>query len=91
MSGFTKGPWDLGGGESGGSATIVYSDDATGSAIAELQFSHVRRHAQEVRANGHLIAAAPEMYEALKAIASGEGLQPGQTLERILAKAEGKS
>lgn len=41
-------------------------------------------------ANAHLIASAPDMYEALRSICNGEGLQPGTTIEGILAKARGE-
>ena len=41
-------------------------------------------------ANAHLIAAAPDMYEALRSICNGEGLQPSTTIEGILAKARGE-
>jgi len=42
-------------------------------------------------ANAHLIAAAPDMYKALDAMARGEGLEPGTTIESILLKARGES
>ncbi len=44
----------------------------------------------ESAANLNLIAAAPEMYEALRALSTGEGLQPGTTIESILLKARGE-
>ena len=43
--------------------------------------------------NAHLIAAAPEMYEALNEIISGEDYIPpymAQTINEAIAKAEGK-
>jgi len=42
-------------------------------------------------ANAHLIASAPDLYEALRCFATGEGLPPGKTIEGILAKARGES
>lgn len=41
--------------------------------------------------DAHLIAAAPRMYAALDALSKGEGLPPGETIERILAAARGES
>ena len=38
----------------------------------------------------HLRDAAPDMHEALRSICNGEGLQPGTTIEGILAKATGE-
>ena len=43
------------------------------------------------KANAHLIAAAPEMYVMLESLANGEGLQPGGTIEKLLAKARGNN
>lgn len=40
--------------------------------------------------DAHLIAAAPDMYAALLSLSKGEGLQPGSTIEGILAKARGE-
>lgn len=45
----------------------------------------------EGKANAHLIASAPDLYEALRCFATGEGLPPGQTIEDILAKARGET
>lgn len=45
---------------------------------------------EEARANAHLIASAPAMYKALEALSTGEGLQPGTTIESILLKARGE-
>lgn len=99
MTKFTEGPWELGGGENGGLATYVYCDDATGAAVANIEFPHIRRSAEEVRANGLLIAAAPEMYAALTKclnfIANTESelgieLTSGMEARAALAKARGE-
>ena len=41
--------------------------------------------------NAHLIAAAPDLYAALRSLSTGEGLPPGTTIEGLLAKARGES
>lgn len=74
MSNFTKGPWDIGGNENGGLKSRVYCDDKTGSAVAGCEFSLVWRDREEVDANVRLIAAAPDMYEALTTLISIVGL-----------------
>ena len=53
---FTPGPW-----ESGGS--IV----GAGNIIIRQQWECVRKSIDELQANAYLIAAAPDMYEALEA------------------------
>jgi hypothetical protein len=55
-----------------------------------------RRNDEEVRANAHLIAAAPELLEVLKAICNGEWNVENDLLiflakaREIIAKAEGR-
>tara|TARA_R110000796_G_C14314725_1_gene407043 strand:- start:320 stop:586 length:267 start_codon:yes stop_codon:yes gene_type:complete len=39
--------------------------------------------------NANLISAAPDMFRALVALSSGEGLPAGTTIENILIKAKG--
>jgi len=56
----------------------------------EIIVSRINVSENEDIANANLIAAAPEMYEALRALSTGEGLQPGQTIESILLKARGE-
>lgn len=66
----TPGPWEVGDGVVSGSEHIIYCDDATGSAVATVLFEPLDitgRSKTERRANAHLISAAPDMYEALKA------------------------
>lgn len=58
---------------------ICWSDD--GEAVTD--------HVYE-EADAHLMSAAKELYKALEAIAKGEGLPPGQTIEGVLAKARGE-
>jgi hypothetical protein len=48
-------------------------------------------HMPDAEANAHLIAAAPYMYHMLEQLKNGEGLSPGDTIERLLAKARGES
>lgn len=62
----TKGPWDIGGVNGGGLPHTVYCDDATGSAVAKCDFEFVNRSKEELRANARLIAAAPDLLEALE-------------------------
>ncbi len=95
MTKFTEGPWELGGGENGGLATYVYCDDATGAAVANIEFPHIRRSAEEVRANGLLIAAAPRLYAAteklIEALEALVGDCPEVEYGRLaLAKARGE-
>ena len=37
-----------------------------------------------------LIAAAPELYEALRYLSTGEGLPPGTSIEEVLGRARGE-
>lgn len=76
---FTKGKWFV---NSTGSKTWV--DTETGFTIAQV--FDVEGHSYDA----NLIATAPDMYEALRSICNGEGLQPGTTIEGILAKARGE-
>jgi hypothetical protein len=49
------------------------------------------RDSDQSIANANLIAAAPELYAALRSLSTGEGLPPGTTIEGLLAKARGES
>lgn len=66
----TPGPWERGDGAANGCAGYIYCDDATGSAVASVVFSpdFIGRSDAETEANARLIAAAPELLEALKEI-----------------------
>ena len=80
---FTPGPWvadDI----SDFDGTTTITGGITGRKICQNDYS-----IEEDDHNINLIAAAPEMYEALRAMRDGEGLQPGQTIENILLKARG--
>ena len=57
----TQGPWLQGGVLGGGKPTTVYSDDATGSAIADTVFRFVYRTEDECKANALRIARVPVM------------------------------
>lgn len=60
MTDYTKGEWKVSG---SGKRVWVTHEDASVVPIAEI-----RGENEEAKANAHLIAAAPAMYEALKAI-----------------------
>lgn len=66
MSAHTPGPWEAGR-PGHGSIYAAYSNDATGSIIAMCQHDLVVRSHGEMVANAHLIAAAPDLLEAVKA------------------------
>ena len=61
---FTPGPWRLGN-FSGLNDRFIYDGSDEGWAIADTKMHHGRHHKQGL-ANAHLIAAAPELYEALE-------------------------
>ena len=61
MAKFTKGPWKV-------SRTGLTVFDTDGKAVASLEW----RKAEERKASAQLIAAAPEMYELLKAYEAWE-------------------
>jgi hypothetical protein len=86
---FTKGKWDAVIDEW---QSFINSDDGL---IAELGFSHVTH--QTAVSNAHLIAAAPEMYQALEQImttlsSDGFGCFDNTCSEigKLLAKARGE-
>ncbi len=77
---FTKGKWVIC--EVG---DTVWIDDEQGFSIAQVY------DCKGAIDNAPLIAAAPDMYNALLAMSKGEGLQPGTTIEKILLAARGES
>ena len=87
---FTPGPWSV-------DRNVIRGDaDQFGRTVAiastlNVAWPYGRRATKEEPYNAHLIAAAPRMYAALDAMANGEGLPPGETIERILADARGES
>lgn len=70
MSGHTEGPWELGA-EGNGAVGSVYCNNSMGSRVAIVfgkgQEYSVFSDAEEA-ANARLIAAAPELLEALQAV-----------------------
>jgi hypothetical protein len=74
MSEFTKGPWRLSRYHYPYSEIVIGDgNDSRAKAEGRLICSNEsnRRPTSEYRANAHLIAAAPDMYEALDSIANG--------------------
>ena len=69
--------------------------DRHGNRVARYQDSHFLSE-KEMEANGKLIAAAPEMLEALRTVVrhlhapGGDGYEELLAAERAIAKAEGK-
>ena len=61
MPKFTPGPWHFGIGKA---EEIIYNQK--GWAVANATVLHGRADAEECKANARLIAAAPEMYAALR-------------------------
>lgn len=80
MSKHTPGPWDVNEGDFG-----IYQLE-TSDQIAEV-FSH--HPPAELEANARLIAAAPELLEALKH-ARSQMLHPDQMIDEAIAKSEGR-
>lgn len=77
---FTKGEWKVYGDWGVSYGENKFIAEASGDVGSEERFYNLR-----------LISAAPDLYEALRCFATGEGLPPGQTIEGILAKARGES
>ena len=75
----TPGPWERGDGNHGGEL-LVYCDDALGSAICDAT-SHYNVIDKQTRiANLNLIAAAPELLEALQMALEWIDAVPSDTL-----------
>lgn len=81
---FTKGEWTAF--EIDGKAGVL----GPRSDIAHCFGYDSNRTNEENMANAYLIAASPKMYAALDAMAKGEGLPPGQTIEQLLREARGE-
>lgn len=69
MSAHTKGPWVISGGGSLHLSVLSQDDEQT---IADVWF--IRRDPEEGNANARLIAAAPELLEALRQLLHSSGL-----------------
>ena len=78
-AGFTKGPWWVSPNTTGSPEVRTYREDetadnhmrnsSTGASIASCIGDHTEERTRDNRlANAHLIAAAPDMYEALEAM-----------------------
>lgn len=94
MSGYTKGPW----------STSSYSDsegkfhvmNAEGYAIADMAFEYSSiKNADEHEANALLIAAGPDLFEALVRIMGGttdlqDALGAAKQAHAAIAKAKGE-
>ena len=90
MSKHTPGPWSADFGET---ARIA---DPRGATLARATNIHLggRRPANEVEANAHLIAAAPEMYDLLATIENDGEQVPAwlwDKIQAVLAKARGEA
>lgn len=74
----------------------VFSDDCEHHAIADCSCNHTCRMDDECEANAHLIAAAPELYEALWVATEHNALRFGEDHNTViqgraaLAKARGE-
>ena len=110
---FTPGPWRADGPDMFGDYNILHPDDSLAVAAAVTDFHTIDplavaaavtnlRSPDEVRANARLIAAAPEMYAALRvaqmaladqktANAKGYTERARKSVDAALAKAEGRS
>jgi len=85
---FTKGEWFISDSTTNKDISIWSSES---NCITSINYGFWdENHQDELKANAHLIAAAPDMYKALEALSKGEGLQPGTTIESILIKARGE-
>ena len=64
---FTESPWSVGNGGKHEPHTTIYCDDTMGSAIASTFMKYTTTSNDEAKANAHLIASAPDMYNKLEA------------------------
>lgn len=96
---FTPGPWNASNGGCGPGTFRIYSEEP--SVFLCAAFSTDYAGAEQVESNARLISAAPEMYEALRAIAEryeecwkigdSAGLRALGAARAALAKAEGRA
>lgn len=94
---FTKGPWVRNNQKQEWSVSADNSDSSFDSIDSQSRDCPIAfvvhddwRDDEEMNANSHLIAAAPEIYEMLNAIASG-GSVATYEIQELLAKARGES
>jgi len=64
----TPGPWEIGDSAKGESSLMVYCNDSLGSRVADLSICGHGISTAQARANARLIAAAPELLAACKAL-----------------------
>ena len=84
---FTPGPWLVKDGFSGEFEVYARTVDNFGY----YEIAEIKDLDEETLPNARLIAAAPDLYAALRSLSTGEGLPPGTTIEGLLAKARGES
>jgi len=85
----TKGPWECHEGEGHDNPPLIVSSELGCICVLEKNPNGI-----DDIANGALIAAAPDMYEVLKAIDASQAALPAKVwnqLWKALAKAEAKS
>ena len=88
---FTPGPWVVDfGGTIGHVKSVAENEHANTPTVARYDIRISGVSESEQCANAHLIASAPELYEALRCLSTGEGLPPGITVEALLDKARGE-
>ena len=104
MSNFTKGRWAVSDNPDDSLGDIVIKDKNGETVHYVCEVEEIGKSIDEIRADAHLIAAAPDMYEKLLDCAEFlEGMaafdcegcsQPAwellQTVEAVIARAEGK-
>ena len=99
---FTPGPWAWSEDKWNGGWSGLYAEDGAPVVVPQCRndgddgaawFATVDDADEEglTDTDRALIAAAPELYEALRCLSTGEGLPPGATVEALLAKARGES
>ena len=93
---FTPKPWhveDCGWVDERGDTLFIYGPDNHGSPHVMVGVSH-NSDESRIEPNANLIAAAPEMYDALEEITNMcilNGLTIGRVVDAILAKVRGES